>query len=300
VSRTSSSAGEVAAAAVEPPAAIGSGKDSRSGQLPWQRRQTVEEQCLRLAWRQRAHAGCCILARGLQQPHASAQRAAAAAVGTVPPVRHSQQACSCSPALALGNGIPVCLLLALSSPAGSQRPCDTPCTAGGAGGGAGRAAWDLHPQPCCCCCCCRVRYREQRDISAPESLNLFLETRFEQLKTACELEMWAEAFRSVEDIQALIALGQAAAQAADDGHLLQVTWGGQGRGPRVTRARRLCLWACICCDRVLGACGSARVGVWHAAGPGAVLRGDVPNQHFCCRCTGGASGLLAAGEVLCC
>jgi translation initiation factor 3 subunit A len=52
------------------------------------------------------------------------------------------------------------------------------------------------------------RYREQRDISAPESLNLFLETRFEQLKTACELEMWAEAFRSVEDIQALIALGK--------------------------------------------------------------------------------------------
>jgi hypothetical protein len=52
------------------------------------------------------------------------------------------------------------------------------------------------------------RYREQRDITQPESLNLFLETRFEQLKTACELEMWAEAFRSVEDIQALIALGK--------------------------------------------------------------------------------------------
>uniref|UniRef100_A0A383WBK9 Eukaryotic translation initiation factor 3 subunit A n=1 Tax=Tetradesmus obliquus TaxID=3088 RepID=A0A383WBK9_TETOB len=52
------------------------------------------------------------------------------------------------------------------------------------------------------------RYREQRDITQPESLNLFLETRFEQLKTACELGMWAEAFRSVEDIQALIALGK--------------------------------------------------------------------------------------------
>lgn len=52
------------------------------------------------------------------------------------------------------------------------------------------------------------KYREQRDITQPESLNLFLETRFEQLKTACELEMWAEAFRSVEDIQALIALGK--------------------------------------------------------------------------------------------
>jgi translation initiation factor 3 subunit A len=55
---------------------------------------------------------------------------------------------------------------------------------------------------------CRIRYREQRDITQPESLNLFLETRFEQLKTACELQMWAEAFRSVEDIQALIALGK--------------------------------------------------------------------------------------------
>lgn len=52
------------------------------------------------------------------------------------------------------------------------------------------------------------RYREQRDITQPESLNLFLETRFEQLKTACELQMWAEAFRSVEDIQALITLGK--------------------------------------------------------------------------------------------
>lgn len=59
------------------------------------------------------------------------------------------------------------------------------------------------PLPCCAC-----RYREQRDITQPESLNLFLETRFEQLKTACELQMWAEAFRSVEDIQNLIALGK--------------------------------------------------------------------------------------------
>ena len=54
--------------------------------------------------------------------------------------------------------------------------------------------------------CCR--YREQRDITQPESMNLHLETRFEQLKVACELEMWAEAFRSVEDIQNLISLGK--------------------------------------------------------------------------------------------
>ncbi|KAF8071218.1 TIF3A1 [Scenedesmus sp. PABB004] len=52
------------------------------------------------------------------------------------------------------------------------------------------------------------KYREQRDMTAPETLNCFLETRFEQLKTACELQMWAEAFRSVEDIQTLITLGK--------------------------------------------------------------------------------------------
>lgn len=37
-----------------------------------------------------------------------------------------------------------------------------------------------------------------------ESLQLHVETRFEQLRVACELELWAEAFRSVEDIQQLI------------------------------------------------------------------------------------------------
>lgn len=39
-------------------------------------------------------------------------------------------------------------------------------------------------------------------------MNLHLETRFEQLKVACDLQMWAEAFRSVEDIQALITLAK--------------------------------------------------------------------------------------------
>jgi translation initiation factor 3 subunit A len=55
-----------------------------------------------------------------------------------------------------------------------------------------------------------ARYRDARELTAPEPLNLHLETRFEQLRVACELGLWAEAFRSVEDIQALLALGGAA------------------------------------------------------------------------------------------
>ena len=52
------------------------------------------------------------------------------------------------------------------------------------------------------------KYRDARDVAAPESWALHVETRFEQLRVACELEMWGEAFRSVEDIQALVALGK--------------------------------------------------------------------------------------------
>ncbi|MED6139236.1 Eukaryotic translation initiation factor 3 subunit A [Stylosanthes scabra] len=53
------------------------------------------------------------------------------------------------------------------------------------------------------------KYRDQRDrldLSAPESLELYLDTRFEQLKIATELGLWQEAFRSFEDIHGLMCL----------------------------------------------------------------------------------------------
>ncbi|PPD94597.1 hypothetical protein GOBAR_DD08350 [Gossypium barbadense] len=53
------------------------------------------------------------------------------------------------------------------------------------------------------------KYKDQRDrpdLSAPESLQLYLDTRFEQLKIATELGLWQEAFRSVEDIHGLMSI----------------------------------------------------------------------------------------------
>ncbi|XP_051131367.1 eukaryotic translation initiation factor 3 subunit A [Andrographis paniculata] len=53
------------------------------------------------------------------------------------------------------------------------------------------------------------KYRDQRDrpdLTAPESLQLYLDTRFDQLKVATELELWQEAFRSIEDIHGLMCM----------------------------------------------------------------------------------------------
>uniref|UniRef100_A0A1D1YN33 Eukaryotic translation initiation factor 3 subunit A n=1 Tax=Anthurium amnicola TaxID=1678845 RepID=A0A1D1YN33_9ARAE len=53
------------------------------------------------------------------------------------------------------------------------------------------------------------KYRDQRDrpdLTAPESLQLYLDTRVDQLKIATELELWQEAFRSVEDVHGLMCM----------------------------------------------------------------------------------------------
>ncbi|XP_062191980.1 eukaryotic translation initiation factor 3 subunit A-like [Phragmites australis] len=53
------------------------------------------------------------------------------------------------------------------------------------------------------------KYRDQRDrpdLTAPESLQLYLDTRVEQLKVATDLSLWQEAFRSVEDIHGLMSM----------------------------------------------------------------------------------------------
>eukprot|EP00271_Cylindrocystis_brebissonii_P023350 TRINITY_DN9659_c0_g1_i1.p1 TRINITY_DN9659_c0_g1~~TRINITY_DN9659_c0_g1_i1.p1 ORF type:complete len:1097 (+),score=334.31 TRINITY_DN9659_c0_g1_i1:34-3291(+) len=53
------------------------------------------------------------------------------------------------------------------------------------------------------------KYRDQRDrpdLTQPESLQLYLDTRFDQLKVATDLSLWQEAFRSIEDIHGLMSL----------------------------------------------------------------------------------------------
>ena len=52
-----------------------------------------------------------------------------------------------------------------------------------------------------------IKYKDMRDrpdLTLPETQSLYMEVRFEQLKAATTLEMWQEAFRSVEDIHGLM------------------------------------------------------------------------------------------------
>lgn len=46
------------------------------------------------------------------------------------------------------------------------------------------------------------------DFSTGDSLQLHLDTRFKQLSITLQLELWQEAFRSVEDIHGLLAMGK--------------------------------------------------------------------------------------------
>ena len=51
-----------------------------------------------------------------------------------------------------------------------------------------------------------MKYRDQRDrpdLTLPETQQYYLEIRFEQLKAAAHLELWQEAFRTIEDIHGL-------------------------------------------------------------------------------------------------
>jgi hypothetical protein len=110
-----------------------------------------------------------------------------------------------------------------------------------------------------CLPCSKVR--ELRE-STEDSMTLHLETRYEQLRVACELELWGEAFRSVEDIQQLIAITKKVSQHRKTCELLRAR-------------RRVCWHLCEprltphgCCSPVCAdAQEHAAAGVPHAPDP---------------------------------
>lgn len=46
------------------------------------------------------------------------------------------------------------------------------------------------------------------NLTSPEILQHYLETRFKQLDAASDLELWMEAYKSIEDLHALIKLSK--------------------------------------------------------------------------------------------
>ena len=55
-----------------------------------------------------------------------------------------------------------------------------------------------------------TKYKDQRDrpdLGNADTVAAMLDTRYDILRAACELGMWQEAFRAVEDVQAVVALG---------------------------------------------------------------------------------------------